>query len=280
MLRRLSWGASKAYKRNEFDRIIEILERDHEAAKDWLFKEPRKHWARSFFDHTSKCDAVTNNFSESFNAWMVKVRGDPLVQFVDKYSLSLVHMVYERRMASREMGEGLVPYVIHIIEKYCSPYYTIAAFKATYEGIIVPIENEEDWEKVLPEEQVLPPPRIVQSGRPKKLRIRDEDEPETGAGSRRCKKCKGTDHNARTCDRRKAGTLAQEKKAKRDARKAAKKANSGQTNVQEPSANGIGGGSKGGGRGSRGGGRGSRGGRSRGRGVQWWFGEGSVPATQ
>ncbi|KAF9614752.1 hypothetical protein IFM89_020596 [Coptis chinensis] len=42
--------------------------------------------------------------------------------------------------------------------RYCSPYYHVNAFRATYAGFIFPFDNEEDWGKVQPENHVDPPP--------------------------------------------------------------------------------------------------------------------------
>ncbi|KAF5185915.1 hypothetical protein FRX31_024498, partial [Thalictrum thalictroides] len=87
--------------------------------------------------------------------------------------------------------------------KYCSPYYSTDMFKATYAGHIMPIENEEDWDKVGEEEYVLPPPKVAAPGRQRKLRIRDEDEENEHVAKqvRRCRKCGRSDHNARRCDK-------------------------------------------------------------------------------
>ncbi|KAF9623690.1 hypothetical protein IFM89_003835 [Coptis chinensis] len=42
--------------------------------------------------------------------------------------------------------------------RYCSPYYHVNAFRATYAGFIFPFDNEKDWGKVQPENHVNHPP--------------------------------------------------------------------------------------------------------------------------
>ncbi|KAF9618422.1 hypothetical protein IFM89_001145 [Coptis chinensis] len=257
------------------EKIGDIVKTDQKAA-DWLDSEERSCWTRAYFDHTCKCDEMTNNFSESFNSWILKMRDKLLVQFVDMYNLSLVKLMYDRMMVSRELGDYdvIVPTVLHIIKKreakyknykvsgvsdhinlvqntknkkhycvdlekktcecivwkmsgvpcvhaicvirqrrdkwskYCSKYFTAKAFKSTYFTHIHPIANQEDWEIIIDHEDLVNPHEFKpQVGRPKKQRIRDEDEPQaTSKVLRKCGKCGELNHNTRTCDARKNGT--------------------------------------------------------------------------
>ncbi|KAF9598367.1 hypothetical protein IFM89_027255 [Coptis chinensis] len=112
-------------------------------------------------------------------------------------------------MVSRELGDYdvVVPTVLHIIKKreakyknykvsgvsdhislvqntknkkhYCVDLEkkTLEAFKSTYFTHIHPIAKQEDWEIIIDHEDLVNPPEFKpQVGRPKKQRIRDEDE--------------------------------------------------------------------------------------------------------
>ncbi|KAF9620213.1 hypothetical protein IFM89_010948 [Coptis chinensis] len=69
------------------------------------------------------------------------------------------------------------------------------------------IFEKEEMEKINPEDLVNPPEFKPQVGRPKKQRIRDEDEPKaTSKVLRKCGKCGELNHNTRTCDARNNGT--------------------------------------------------------------------------
>ncbi|KAF9625089.1 hypothetical protein IFM89_018701 [Coptis chinensis] len=85
---------------------------------------------------------------------------------------------------------------------YCNPFYHVNAFRATYGGYIFPFDNEEDWGKIKPEDVVQPPPLERHPGRPKKQRIRGDDE-KKAKSKRKCKKCLEPGHNKRTCPLRK-----------------------------------------------------------------------------
>ncbi|KAF9602661.1 hypothetical protein IFM89_030549, partial [Coptis chinensis] len=114
----LAWEAAMTYKLPELTRILGTINKTDSAALDWLDNEPRECWARAHFDWTSKCDELTNNFSESFNSWILKIRDKPLVQFIDMYNLLLLKSIYDRRMLSMKSFEhGVVPNVLYMIKK-------------------------------------------------------------------------------------------------------------------------------------------------------------------
>ncbi|KAF9602496.1 hypothetical protein IFM89_028510 [Coptis chinensis] len=80
---------------------------------------------------------------------------------------------------------------------YTSPFFSIDSFKKTYAGYVMPIENVEDWK--VPDKMVFPPPFESKAGRPKKQRIRAEDEPQAKGPRKKCSKCGVVGHNSRTC---------------------------------------------------------------------------------
>ncbi|KAF9610547.1 hypothetical protein IFM89_023212, partial [Coptis chinensis] len=81
---------------------------------------------------------------------------------------------------------------------YCSSYYHVNTFRATYVGFIFLFDNEEDWGKVQPENHVDPPPLERNPGEPLVENVDNkEGEPQvndipitTRGGGRR-----GMDHN-------------------------------------------------------------------------------------
>ncbi|KAK6123489.1 hypothetical protein DH2020_042778 [Rehmannia glutinosa] len=81
---------------------------------------------------------------------------------------------------------------------FCSLYYTVEYWRATYSDIIYPVPNEVDWE--IPENlgfsNVLPPLVRRRCGRTKTKRILS-----TGEFSQRqkCSRCGATGHNRLTC---------------------------------------------------------------------------------
>ncbi|KAF9610675.1 hypothetical protein IFM89_023931 [Coptis chinensis] len=122
-LESLCWGAAKAYRITTHEAFIDSIEQTDKDAKKWLEKESRKTWARSYFDLTPKTDDVTSKCCESFNSWILKIRDKPLIQFVDKYTLTIMSLMYDRREIGVGLSEGdLVPAVQGVIEKLEAKY--------------------------------------------------------------------------------------------------------------------------------------------------------------
>ncbi|KAF9593184.1 hypothetical protein IFM89_020480 [Coptis chinensis] len=83
--------------------------------------------------------------------------------------------------------------------RYCSPYYHVNAFRATYAGWIFPFDDN-----VMHGDEVLPPSIERKAGRPGKQRIRGDDE-ERATSKRKCRKYKEPGHNSRICPHSKSG---------------------------------------------------------------------------
>ncbi|KAF9600669.1 hypothetical protein IFM89_011252 [Coptis chinensis] len=173
--------AAKASGITTHEAFMDSIEQADKDAKKWLEKESRKTWARSYFDLTPNTDAVTSNCCESFNSWILKIRDKPLMQFVDKYTLTIMSLMYDRREIGDGLSEGdLVP----AVQGNCSHYYTVGVIREQLIQAIsiqLPIKNTG-----------------TRPGRPKKQRIRGNDE-EKASGKRKCRNCGEVGHNARTC---------------------------------------------------------------------------------
>ncbi|MCL7028823.1 hypothetical protein MKW94_023497, partial [Papaver nudicaule] len=73
------WKNMKKYHPGQhFEKNMERIGEAKEAARLYLEKEEVEHWARSFFDYSSKCEHITSNFSEAFNSWILDIRGMPV----------------------------------------------------------------------------------------------------------------------------------------------------------------------------------------------------------
>ncbi|KAL3527023.1 hypothetical protein ACH5RR_011679 [Cinchona calisaya] len=62
------WIAAKSYNEKKFNEAIERIKHLNIEAWKFLCKIPKNTWARHAFNIEVKCDHVTNNFTESFNA--------------------------------------------------------------------------------------------------------------------------------------------------------------------------------------------------------------------
>ncbi|KAF9598702.1 hypothetical protein IFM89_029952 [Coptis chinensis] len=100
---------------------------------------------------------------------------------------------------------GLVPRVNKHIAKMIEicPSYIFEEYNLAYMSNVKPMKDVKDWPKPDPTKLVKPPPLVRGIGRPKKQRMRAEDENNNGHVQKKrkmtCSKCKGERHNARSC---------------------------------------------------------------------------------
>ncbi|KAF6135060.1 hypothetical protein GIB67_014109 [Kingdonia uniflora] len=101
------------------DKLVDV----DPSAKAWLDQEPYDHWCRSHFDFTSKCEHITNNFSESFNWWIMKIRDKPLQKTIERLNLMIMKLMFERRTKAATWDQdGLVSRAVAHLEKVMQRY--------------------------------------------------------------------------------------------------------------------------------------------------------------
>ncbi|KAK4390404.1 hypothetical protein Sango_2103700 [Sesamum angolense] len=126
-LRKLFWIAAKAYTFGDSKNAMEEIKATDLAAHKWLMEtcgEEPSTWSRHGFDASVKVDHVTNNITESFNAFLGKIRQRPVISLLEWYRTKYVH-----------------------------PYWTTEAYLMTYSGMINVVPDESRW----PENDQIPP---------------------------------------------------------------------------------------------------------------------------
>lgn len=72
------------------------------SAEGWFDDKPAKHWCRSYFRTTSKCDILLNNLRESFNSVILSSRNKPILTMMERIRTYLmVKMARMREIANK-----------------------------------------------------------------------------------------------------------------------------------------------------------------------------------
>lgn len=117
-LESLVWGAARAFKKTQHDHFMAQLHEKEPGASAYLLREDQKVWARSHFDHDTKSDHVTNNFSEAWNSYILKARDKPLLGLIAKVQTLQMKLIYDRKQKVKTWDEnGLVPRVYELIDR-------------------------------------------------------------------------------------------------------------------------------------------------------------------
>lgn len=68
------WAVTRASNIQDFEQVIESIKNINVGIWDTLSKIHPKHWSMHAFDRNYKFDHTTNNMTESFNAWLDKIK--------------------------------------------------------------------------------------------------------------------------------------------------------------------------------------------------------------
>ncbi|KAK1384026.1 MULE domain-containing protein [Heracleum sosnowskyi] len=109
-LHTMFWNAARAYKAKHFQAHMDSMMVENVKAFEYLMGEDPKSWCRAFFDHNSSCEHLSNNFSESFNNMIAKIREKPLCTLILMYGQLVMGLFYKRINACVGWDSGdLVP---------------------------------------------------------------------------------------------------------------------------------------------------------------------------
>ncbi|KAH7860159.1 hypothetical protein Vadar_010052 [Vaccinium darrowii] len=225
-MRKQFWKAARAYCRRDFNMAMDIIKEYSVDAHEYLSKLEPHEWSKHAFDDRVKSDHITNNFAESFNNWIGKLRNKPILTLLEGIRSKIMCRMQKRYQKALEWNTMATQNINKLMtdltyasrtckvafsggselsfDNYVHPYFKKEGYLVTYGRIIHPIMDHTMWTQV-PGDVLQPPPLRRQRGRPRKNRRRQEGEAPPGPSQEkrsqtlRCTKCKEFGHNRRTC---------------------------------------------------------------------------------
>ncbi|WMV59143.1 hypothetical protein MTR67_052528 [Solanum verrucosum] len=89
------WAAWCTYEEDFKDQLNALGVLSEEAAKD-LVKFPPQKWCRTYFDTVCKSQMVDNNFTESFNSWILAPRGKPILKMLEEIRVKIMNRLRKK----------------------------------------------------------------------------------------------------------------------------------------------------------------------------------------
>ena len=112
------WGCARATYVNRFKAEMETLKQYDESAHKWLMDNTSpRHWSRSHFRTTVKCDILLNNLCESFNSVILDAREKPILGMLENIRICLMERLRTKREWMRKMNEEICPKILKKLEK-------------------------------------------------------------------------------------------------------------------------------------------------------------------
>jgi len=106
----LWWAAWSSFTEEFDDQLQEMKEVNGEAGQDLIDKYPPKTWCRAYLDTVCKNQAVDNNFTESFNAWILEARYKPIIGMLEDIRVKTMERLAAKEVAVRKWkDDGFSP---------------------------------------------------------------------------------------------------------------------------------------------------------------------------
>ncbi|XP_020104657.1 uncharacterized protein LOC109721429 [Ananas comosus] len=109
------WAAARAYTPNVYETSIAKVYEANPMAFEYLRQNHSYLWSRSKFGTIAKCDYLTNNIFESFNAWLSNDRHRPLIDMLDTIRQKIMVKMEDRRNRARKWDSEIVPTVLKYV---------------------------------------------------------------------------------------------------------------------------------------------------------------------
>ena len=123
-LRDLFWEVAAAASMPEHETALSNLERadpqegDKLTAAGWFKRLPRKLWSRAHFSTACRSDTCVNNMSESWNNYILKARGEPIITMLEWIRRRLMQRLVTKREGMLKHGGTLCPNIYEKLEKF------------------------------------------------------------------------------------------------------------------------------------------------------------------
>ncbi|XP_027182476.1 uncharacterized protein LOC113780894 [Coffea eugenioides] len=111
------WQAAKSYDAIGFTQAMQRIKVMNIEAWRYLSKIPVSTWARHAFSTDLKCDHVTNNFTESFNAWIGDLGCQPILTLVEGLRKNFMKKLHKRYQKACTWTSAIPKNIIEKLKK-------------------------------------------------------------------------------------------------------------------------------------------------------------------
>ncbi|WMV38496.1 hypothetical protein MTR67_031881 [Solanum verrucosum] len=111
------WSAWSTYEEEFNNQLKSMGFVSKQAAKD-LFWYPPQHWCRTFFDTVCKNHSCENNFTESFNKWILEARAKPIIKMLEDIRINVMKRLKQLEEEGKRWTEEYCPYFMDLYHDF------------------------------------------------------------------------------------------------------------------------------------------------------------------
>ncbi|XP_049414752.1 uncharacterized protein LOC125877524 [Solanum stenotomum] len=117
-MKKLMWWCAWSTYGEEFNDQLTILGTVSEMAAKELIGYPPQKWCRAYFDTKCKNQMVDNNFTESFNKWILEARHKPIIKMLEEIRVKVMKLLKDREEECRNWRDQISPYAKDLLTDY------------------------------------------------------------------------------------------------------------------------------------------------------------------
>jgi hypothetical protein len=111
------WGAARAPNEIQFKFYLEVIKGMHQGAYNYLEKVDPKMWSRHAFRPSSCSDILLNNIAESFNAWVMEARDQPILSCLETIRRQLMNRFDKKMAGAANVTNIICPKIMKKLER-------------------------------------------------------------------------------------------------------------------------------------------------------------------
>ncbi|XP_070002584.1 uncharacterized protein LOC142165949 [Nicotiana tabacum] len=123
MKKLLWWCAWSIYEEDFQDQLKNMGDMDEDAMRDLLHYPPQS-WCRAYFDTVCKNMAANNNFTESFNVWILDARYKPIVKMLEDIRVKGITLLREHEVQVKSWTRDFSPQSMKLYANYLKIAHT------------------------------------------------------------------------------------------------------------------------------------------------------------
>ncbi|XP_049397436.1 uncharacterized protein LOC125861621 [Solanum stenotomum] len=117
MKKLLWWAAWSTYEEDFKDQLSALGALSKSATKD-LLKYPPQTWCRAYLDIICKNQMVDNNFTKSFNSWILEARGKPILKMLEDIRIKIMNRLREKEEDASKWTTDYSPKCMKLFTAY------------------------------------------------------------------------------------------------------------------------------------------------------------------
>ncbi|WMV23703.1 hypothetical protein MTR67_017088 [Solanum verrucosum] len=111
------WSTWSTYEEEFNDQLKSMGSVSKQAAKELLWYPPQ-HWCRAFFDTVCKNHLCENNFTKSFNKWILEARAKPIIKMLEDIRIKVMKRLKQLEEEGKRWTEEYCPYSMDLYHDF------------------------------------------------------------------------------------------------------------------------------------------------------------------